>query len=57
MTKAGNIMDAVSLLSEAYRYGSKEAAEYLSGLYMDGFISGVKDKKNAKRWKDLADKL
>lgn len=46
--------NAANQFNRAYRMGSVEAAELLSEMYMNGEVSGKKDKKMASLWADRA---
>lgn len=57
LLKTGDIANSVDCLSSAYQYGSKEAAEYLSEMYLKGIVTGRKNTKLAKEWKKKAEQL
>ena len=45
---------AISMLMKAYSNGSKEAALEISEMYLNGDVTGRKDKKKAKEWSEKA---
>lgn len=45
---------AVSMLMKAYSKGVKEAAREISEMYLNGDVTGRKDKKKAKEWSEKA---
>lgn len=55
--RMGKIIDAVDYLTKAYGKGSKEAALCLSNLYLEGRVTGRKNKKMAKQWIQKAEQL
>lgn len=45
---------AISMLMKAYSNGVKEAAQEISEMYLNGDVTGRKDKKKAKEWSEKA---
>lgn len=45
---------AISMLMKAYSNGAKEAAQEISEMYLNGDVTGRKDKKKAKEWSEKA---